>query len=394
MKNPGITILFLLLLSNLHAQNFKPCSFLDQPANPVSIPENFAEGNADVRAILTIPVVVHVIWHTTTENIFSATIAAQFDFSGKDYRRLNTDTINTPPAFQSVAADAEIEFCLATIDPSGNPTSGITRTYTDSLTFVAGPGIGNSMKHSSSGGIDAWDTHNYLNIWIVNLSNASGFASNPMQHGSADDGIVMNYTNINNTHLMSHEIGHYLDLMHIYGMESASCQTMDGGDGVSDTPDQAWSTFGCPSFPQTDSCTTTAPGIMFMNFMDQTSSACQNLFTQGQVTRMRNALSSTRASLLSSNGCVTGINEATINHGQLMITISPNPVISEFKIEDSKFEIGEEGEVEIRDLLGRVVLTQSARLNTQYNISSLPAGIYFVELKTNDGIAAAKFVKE
>ena len=81
-------------------------------------------------SIITIPVVVHVVYYNSTENISTAQIQSQIDILNEDFRRLNTDASNTPLAFQSVAADTEIEFCLATTDPNGNSTNGITRTST------------------------------------------------------------------------------------------------------------------------------------------------------------------------------------------------------------------------------------------------------------------------
>ena len=82
------------------------------------------------KSIITIPVVVHVVWNTNTENISDAQIFSQIDVLNADYRRTNTAAINTPSVWQSIAADCEINFCLATIDPNGSATTGITRTQT------------------------------------------------------------------------------------------------------------------------------------------------------------------------------------------------------------------------------------------------------------------------
>jgi hypothetical protein len=80
--------------------------------------------------VITIPVVVHIVYRTAAENISDAQVQSQIDVLNEDFRRLNADAVNTPSLFQSVAADAEIQFCLATQDPLGNPTNGITRTQT------------------------------------------------------------------------------------------------------------------------------------------------------------------------------------------------------------------------------------------------------------------------
>ena len=103
------------------------------------------------NSIITIPVVVHVVYNNVTENISDAQIYSQLEILNEDFRRLNSDTVNTPAMFQSVAADTEIEFCLAVNDPDGNPTTGITRTSTSQSSFSTNDGV----KYSASGGVDA-----------------------------------------------------------------------------------------------------------------------------------------------------------------------------------------------------------------------------------------------
>ena len=126
--------------------------------------------------IITIPVVVHIVYYNNTENISDQQIYSQIDILNEDFRRNNLDAINTPAAFQSVAADTEIEFCLATRDPFGNTTNGITRTPTSQSSFSTN----NDVKYSSSGGIDAWNTSKYLNIWVCDLSGGLlGYAQFP-----------------------------------------------------------------------------------------------------------------------------------------------------------------------------------------------------------------------
>ena len=120
---------------------------------------------ASSSTIITIPVVVHVVYYNSTENISTAQVQSQIDILNEDFRRLNADAANTPFAFQSVAADCEIEFCLATTDPNGNSTTGITRTSTSQPSFSTNDGV----KYSSSGGIDAWNTSEYLNIWVCDI---------------------------------------------------------------------------------------------------------------------------------------------------------------------------------------------------------------------------------
>ncbi len=95
----------------------------------------------------------------------------------------------------------------------------------------------------------------------------------------------------------THEIGHWLNLIHIWGDDdnnNGTCTSNEctGTDNVTDTPNQGEANYGCPTFPKTDCCTTTSPGVMYMNFMDYTDDACMNLFTSGQKDRMRALFSS------------------------------------------------------------------------------------------------------
>ena len=119
--------------------------------------------NKQQPSIITIPVVVHIVYNNTNENISDNQIFSQLDILNEDFRRLNADSNNTPIAFRSVAADCNIEFCLANKDPNGNTTTGITRTQTSLSSF----GTNNDVKFTSSGGVDAWNTNEYLNIWVI-----------------------------------------------------------------------------------------------------------------------------------------------------------------------------------------------------------------------------------
>ncbi|NNL15264.1 MAG: zinc metalloprotease, partial [Flavobacteriaceae bacterium] len=251
--------------------------------------------NFSVNAeVLYVPIVVHVVWNSANpvENISDAQILSQVDVIYKDFRRLNEDADDT----WSQAADMEIEYYLAQIDPDGNPTSGITRTETS----VTAWGTDDSIKFSSSGGVDAWDPTRYFNFWVGNIgSGILGYATFPASAGDPDDGIVMSPqyfgssdyeaaagetfyldTPYDKGRTTTHEMGHYFNLRHIWG---------DGGCGVddfvADTPESDSSNFGCPI--GSSSCGSVD---MVQNYMDYTDDACMNLFTEGQKDRMRAVL--------------------------------------------------------------------------------------------------------
>lgn len=270
-------------------------------------------GNAsqlkDGRAQYTIPVVVHVVYKNATENISNAQIQSQIDILNQDFQKLNPDVNQTPSVWAPLTADVGIEFCLAQRDPNGNATSGITRTSTTVQSFS----LNNEVKFASQGGVNAWDANQYLNIWVCDLGGGLlGYAQFP--GGPANtDGVVIGYEHFGNTgtatapynkgRTATHEVGHWLNLYHIWGDEP-QCSA---DDNVSDTPQQKDSNGGCPTFPLTSgpgaSCSG-SNGAMFMNYMDYVNDACMYMFTNGQKTRMVSALTNDRASLLTSQGCV------------------------------------------------------------------------------------------
>jgi len=263
-------------------------------------------GGAKDRVVVTIPVVVHVVWNTTAENLSDAKIQSQIDVLNADFRRLNADASNTPAAFQGVAADCEINFCLAQRDPSGNATTGIVRVQTSVTAFSSN----DNMKFTSSGGSNAWPAGSYLNLWVCDLSGGLlGYAQFPGGPASTD-GVVCDYAyfgtigatapfNLGRT--ATHEVGHWLNCYHIWGDDGTSCS---GTDNVSDTPNQADENYGCPTFP-TVSCTNGPNGDQFMNYMDYTDDGCMNMFSAGQKSRMQALFGGggSRVSLLSSLGC-------------------------------------------------------------------------------------------
>ncbi len=259
------------------------------------------------RAVVTIPVVVHVVYNTSAQNISDAQIQSQLTVLNNDFRKLNADWTSTPSAFQGLVADAEVQFCLAQRDPSGNATTGIIRKSTTVTSFSTN----DAVKYSAQGGDNAWPSSSYLNLWVCNISGGIlGYAQFP-GGASATDGVVINLTAFgtngtaaapyNKGRTATHEVGHWLNLYHIWGDDGTACT---GSDNVSDTPNQADENYGCPAFP-TVSCSNGPNGDMFMNYMDYTDDACMYMFTAGQKARMQALFASggARASLLSSLGC-------------------------------------------------------------------------------------------
>ncbi|TXD83891.1 T9SS type A sorting domain-containing protein [Subsaximicrobium wynnwilliamsii] len=263
-------------------------------------------------SVITIPVVVHVLYRNSTENISVAQIQSQLDVLNEDFRRTNTDADNV----WSQAADAQIEFCLVSVDPNGNATNGITRKSTNRRNW----GLNDEMKSAATGGVDPWNTSEYLNMWIVPQmlrptgETILGYAQFP-GGDAATDGCVMSYNYFGNTGAVSapfdggrtttHEIGHYFNLRHIWG--DSNC----GNDLVNDTPTAATANYGCAT--GNFSCGSTD---MVQNYMDYSDDSCMNLFTSGQKNRMRAVLAAggARRSLALSDKC-GAVAQPTCNDG-------------------------------------------------------------------------------
>ncbi|MFH0896383.1 MAG: M43 family zinc metalloprotease, partial [Bacteroidota bacterium] len=276
------------------------------------------------NAVITIPVVVHVVYKESYQNIPDQYIIQQIDRLNKDYRKLNTDWNKTPAVFKPLIADCEIQFCLASKDPQGKPTTGIIRKATTVPEFTIDPDK-EYVKFDSTGGSTIWNRDKYLNIWICNLvSGLSGYS--PRGIGNLKkDGVVIDYAYLPGPlvdpsydlgRTTVHEIGHWLNLMHLWG--DGNC----GNDNVADTPVQDGPNEGCVSFPHV-SCNNGPNGDMFMNYMDYSTDACRVMFTNGQKARMLATLNGLRKTLLTSTNCVP---VAAIDAGTASV-ITPNGIV-------------------------------------------------------------------
>lgn len=229
---------------------------------------------------IEIPVHVNVLYRTSAENISNAQIQSQIDVLNEDYGGMNVDKINIPALFTGVfAGDIRIKF-------TWDPATGLTRKSTTKSSWRTN----DDMKKSTRGGIDPTSSTTKLNIWVCNLSNnILGYAQFPGGSSSTDGVVIDNnafgrgtyslFTTFNKGRTATHEVGHWLNLRHIWG--DAAC----GSDLVGDTPQHNTANYGCPSYPHLSTCTGT-PVEMTMNYMDYTDDACMYMFTAGQKNRM------------------------------------------------------------------------------------------------------------
>ncbi|AVP97550.1 zinc metalloprotease [Ahniella affigens] len=268
-----------------------------------------------IAQVTTIPVVVHVLYSNAAENVSDAQIDSQIRALNENFRKRNADVASVPAPFAPYAADAMIEFVLANRDPGGNPTSGITRTAIngsypyDGRDDQATITLDSLIKEAGSG-MSAWPASSYLNLWVCPIQGGLlGYAQFPGGNASTD-GVVINVTafgvggsavspyDLGRTAV--HEVGHWLNLLHIWGDDRGGCLH---SDNVADTPNQANANTGAPRYPNV-SCNNGPDGDMFMNFMDYTDDAVMTMFTRDQVARMTATLLGPRASLALSKGYV------------------------------------------------------------------------------------------
>ena len=238
--------------------------------------------------IVTIKTVVNVVYKTAEENVSTAQINSQIKALNKDFRATNPDRSQTPAPWIGLVTDSRIQFKLVKV----------TRTKTTKDDFAHDDGV----KRASTGGIAPFSPTTHLNIWVCSLrDNLLGYAQFPGGPQSSD-GVVINYQAFGTIgtaqqpfhrgRTATHEIGHYMNLRHIWG-DTPDCS---GSDMVPDTPNCAGPNTGTPSFP-TITCNNGPNGDMFVNYMDYTDDSAMFMFTTQQVLRMRTTLETERRGL-------------------------------------------------------------------------------------------------
>ncbi len=403
-----------------------------------------ANKSGDWDTIYRIPIVVHIVYNTPEQNLDDSLICSQIEVLNQDYRRLNADTSSTRSFFKSRAADTGIEFFLATTDPQGNPTTGITRTYTDTPYFsVIGDIFSGSsengadkVKKTAKGGIDAWDVNNYLNIWVCNMKDPAsifglvlGFAYPPdnapnwpaeaFPADSTLSGVVIHYEVFGRNNPLAtgqlemanqgrsavHEVGHYLGLRHIWGDGPLSILIPDCSvdDGIDDTPNSgnnsqadAASAVNCNINKNT--CTDSINDLpdMWENYMDYSKEECQNMFTQGQAAIMRAMLATSRTDLAvlqapASHPICSPSVSAESPMADASISVYPNPSTGNFSVAISS----PVKKIAVSDIFGKQMDFNLNEMNPgkfAITTAGFPKGIYCIHIETQSSMFIRKIM--
>lgn len=406
-----LTFLFCFVLISASSSAQRVCASINYNTS-----NNHREYNGTSNAVnrdtlrdevIAIPVVFHILYNTSAQNISDAQIHSQLDVLNEDFRRTNADAVNTPGVFQRLAADTRIKFCIAKADELGRPTNGIIRKSTNRTVFS----IDDAMKFNGSGGDNAWDCTKYLNIWVCNLGGTNlGYATKPGDPADVD-GVVIQFNafgrtgnlqaNFNRGRTATHEVAHWLGLKHIWG--DSEC----GDDHIYDTPQQYNYNNGCPSFPHMSTCSPNPNGDMFMNFMDYTNDACMNLFTNGQKSEMRSlfALNGPRNSFLNSTACDSVVESegslpteivtpAVSTENKAALNIYPNPVSQVLNIDGiNGYELKDKA-IALYTITGKKVCTTTLLSeHNKINLSNLSAGVYFLKIEGDSMQKTHKIIK-
>ncbi|MEC7646035.1 MAG: zinc-dependent metalloprotease [Bacteroidota bacterium] len=401
------------------------------------------------KTTITIPIVVHIIHRTSHANIGSGTnisdeqIEDQLRILNEDYSKTNPEVANPPRTiFSNYWGNPDLQFCLATTDPNGNPTNGITRTPTTQVNWDADDDSSNpcheanGMKKTACGGRDGWDPYKYMNIWVCDLTNSGGLGmtlgyaylpgllANPFNTSDDyKDGLVVDYRyfgTIDNAapssdgRTATHEIGHYLGLNHTFSepnYPSYSCldnnQNLiccDRDDGnVDDTPATDGIYFGVvTSNTNNNTCNDLAYSNIFNtdvkdmdeNYMSYAANTW--MFSQGQVDAMRGTLNASefnlgRLSLKNSDvstncsGIISQTNNITSN---IKLNIYPNPSKGNVFINSSEKIIS----FSVVNILGEKVISNNNINSNQLDLNQLNDGVYFINISTNKGIITQKII--
>ncbi len=400
-----------------------------------NVKEKQTHGKKAGYELVRIPVVFHVVYNNQEDNVPDSVIDDQLRILNECFRRRNADTSDMRSAFLDIVGDTKIEFVKPDLDPTGQPTNGITRTQTSIEQFGGvlpfGPGqtaqinkwVADSLytnffriSEDAQGGKSPWDPSRYMNVWIGDMRifepqfnnfleiTFVGLSTPPLDHENwpsdvinlikdFNQGILLhnvvvgsnnpvkfkgNYSafngKINTGKMMVHEAGHYLGLRHIWGDGDCSAD-----DYVDDTPkSNASSQYTCVI---KNSCTDDINGVdlpdMIESYMDYSSGTCQNSFTNGQTDVMRDVITRFRSPLVSVFSPET----------RFVVNVYPNPGMGVFTVDLMK--LPNNGTIQVFDCQGKQIHSEKFNNASQLKVNLVGQhGMYFAHLKFSNGTSA------
>lgn len=426
MKKHLLTIgLSFLALSMSFAQNTNKCATMpvynEHMQNPIAKtnfinadlaaqnwlanPANKANVLKKQSAIITIPVVVHVVYKNAIQNIPDTQIVRQIQLLNECFRLQNANFPTGRAIFDSIGADTEIQFCLAGTDPQGNPTTGIIRKSAPSNAAFDPILNMDKVKSSATNGDDPWPNDKYLNIWVCDMSifgitAVLGYATFPGEVPALDGVVIQSEyfgygtaaapNNLGRTTI--HEVGHFFGMRHIWADDDGgSTGQCDSTDFVYDTPNQAAKSQSDCNLT-INSCSnedpywgTVDPQDMVENYMDYSADGCMAMFTKGQKARMYSYLNTTPSRMalkVSTAGCTTvavGIKELYSNFGNYVF-VYPNPSSNELHINITQFTPADL-KCEIYNANGQLVKSiKQLDFQNTVDLSELASGMYVVKV--------------
>jgi len=333
--------------------------------------------------VYKIPVVVHLLHNGDALgdgfNFSADRVKGQIKTLNEDFRRKGgTPGFNTDPH----GGDSRIEFVLAQVDPHGNPTNGIDRV--DMKQVQIGPQPNDPIQMWAA--YSYWNPEQYLNIWVVAISESHpwyvlGHASFPISDlpglpktearelladgvqidaFSFGQGAVNNNPDFDKGRTLTHEIGHFLGLLHTF---SPTQQCDDYTDYCDDTPTIPVATAGCPA---TKPAACDGRPAMIENYMDGSFDACMNLFTKDQISRMRTVLNnSPRRKSLVTSPVIDRSNNVTDTIDDLALTtyVYPNPATDKLYLAFGENLTGHDIQVKAYSPLGKVVFEIACKIS-------------------------------